>query len=78
MRAAVAAYRKIAAAASDAASFMRGQGDLPAASHDPGRLDRQALATWMRTKITMQRDVARLLLEHAAQSERALETLPRS
>jgi hypothetical protein len=77
MRAAAAAYRKIAAAASDAASFMRGQMDLPAASHDPQRLDRQALTAWMHTKITMQRDFARLLLEHAAQSERALETISR-
>ena len=75
MRAAAGAYRKIAAAASDAASFMRGSGDLPAASHDPGRLDRQALATWMRTKIAMQRDFARLLLEHAAESERALAAI---
>jgi hypothetical protein len=37
----------------------------------------QALTTWMRTKITMQRDFAGLLLEHAAQSERALETISR-
>jgi hypothetical protein len=77
MRAAAAAYRKIATAASEAASLMRGQRDLPAASHDPGRLDGQALAGWMRTKITMQREFARLLLEHAAQSERALESLSR-
>jgi hypothetical protein len=75
MRAAAAAYRKIASAASDAASFMRAQRDLPVAFHDPGRLDRQALATWMRTKIALQRSFARLLLEHAAQSERALETM---
>jgi hypothetical protein len=75
MRAAAAAYRRIAAAASDAASLLRGLWDLPAASHDPGGLDRQALATWMRTKVAMQRDFARLLLEHAAESERALAAL---
>jgi hypothetical protein len=77
MRAAAGAYRKIATAASDAASLMRGLSDLPAASHDPGRLDRQGLAAWMHTKIAMQRDFARLLLEHAAESERALAAISR-
>ena len=72
MRASAAAYRKIATAAAEAASLMRGLRDLPAAPHDPAHLDRRALATWMRTKIELQRGFAQLLLDHAAQSERAL------
>jgi hypothetical protein len=75
MRAAADAYRKIAAAASDAATLMRGLRDLPLAKHDPARLDRQALAAWMRTKVTLQRDFAHTLLEHAAQSERVLAAM---
>jgi hypothetical protein len=75
MRAAAVAYRKVAAAANEAASLMRGLGDLPAADHDPARLDRQALAVWMRTKIALQRDFARMLVDHADQSERVLEAL---
>jgi citrate synthase len=72
MRAVAEAYRKIATAASEAASLMRGLDGLPPTAHDPARLDRQALAAWMRTKIAMQQDFARLLLAHAAMSERAL------
>jgi hypothetical protein len=75
MRAAAAAYRKIAAVASEAGSLMRAQSDLPATAHDPARLDRKALAAWMRAKIDMQRDFARLLLDHAVQSERVLAEL---
>lgn len=77
MRAAAAAYRKIATAASEAGSLMLGLRDLPAIAHDPARLDRQALAAWMRAKINMQRDFARLLLDHAAQSERVLAEISR-
>ncbi len=77
MRGAAGAYRKIATAASDAGSFMRGLSSLPAVPHDPAGLDRQALAAWMRTKIALQRDFARLLIEHAAESERVLEAMSR-
>jgi hypothetical protein len=76
--AAAGAYRKMAAAASDAASLLRGLRELPPASHDPAGLDRQTLAKWMRAKVAMQREFARLLLEHAAESERALAAVSRS
>jgi hypothetical protein len=35
-------------------------------------------ATWMHTKIELQRELAKLLLEHAEQSERVLQQLQRS
>jgi hypothetical protein len=72
MRAAAAAYRKIAEAATEAVELLRSLGDLPAAPHDPATLDRRALAAWMAVKVEMQRGFAQLLLEHAAESERAL------
>jgi hypothetical protein len=75
MRAVADAYRKIAAAGTETASLMRGLRDLPAAPHDAARLDRPALVAWMRTKIALQRDFARELLEHAAESERVLGAL---
>jgi hypothetical protein len=61
-----AAYRAMAAAAGQE---MR---DLPPAPHDPARLDRPALARWMRAKIAMQRDLAAVLVRHAEESEAAL------
>jgi hypothetical protein len=65
-------YRRIAASAAQAARSMRGMHELDAAPHDPARFDRQAFERWMRTKVALQRNLARLLLEHAATSERAL------
>src|SRR4051794_18368128 len=44
-------YRAIAAAAEEAAGAMIAMRDLPPAAHDPARLDRAALAGWMRAKI---------------------------
>ncbi len=78
MRATGAAYRKIADAANEAASFTRGQSHLPSAPHDPANLDRAAMVAWMRTKIDLQRDFARLLLEHATESERVLAAMSRA
>jgi hypothetical protein len=70
-------YQAIADAASRAASAMRAMRELPAAPHDPARLDRAAMAKWMRDKIAMQHDFAKLLERHAADSERALRDLER-
>jgi hypothetical protein len=75
MRSVAEAYRKIATAAGDAAALMRGWQDLPSVPHDPARLDRRGLAEWMRAKVEMQRAFARMLLEHAALSERVLEEM---
>ena len=70
------AYRAISDSAAGAAAWMRALGDLPAVAHDPARLDRVALASWMRRKIAMQRAFAALILEHAEMSEAALAQLP--
>lgn len=65
-------YRAIGSAAARAAAVMRSFAELEPAPHDPARFDRAAFAAWMREKITQQRALASLLLEHAAVSERAL------
>ena len=65
-------YREIAAAATRAASTMRGLRELAPAPHDPACWDRAAFAIWMRAKIEMQRTFAQLLLEHAEESEQVL------
>jgi hypothetical protein len=70
-----AEYQAIADASTRAAAAMRAMRDLPAAPHDPRRLDRAVVATWMRDKIAMQRDFARLLERHATESEEALRDL---
>jgi hypothetical protein len=72
-----AEYRAIAEAAGRAAVAMRAMRELPASPHDPSRLDRAAMAKWMREKIVMQRDFATLLERHAADSESALRELER-
>lgn len=71
-------YRAMAAAAGRAAEAMRAMKDLPAAPHDGAKVDRAAQATWMRTKIKMQRQFAATLLQHAADSEKALAELEAS
>jgi hypothetical protein len=62
-------YRSIAMAAERAAAIMRSMEGLPAAPHDPARLDRSEQLRWMRQKISLQRDFAKLLLAHAETSE---------
>jgi hypothetical protein len=68
-------YQAIADAGTRAAVAMRAMRDVPAAPHDPARLDRAAVAKWMREKIAMQRDFAKLLERHAADSETALREI---
>lgn len=73
LRGVAAAYRAMAAAAGNAAHVMAEMKDLPPAPHDPAKRDGAAWAAWMREKIRLQRDLAALLEQHAAASERALE-----
>ena len=68
-------YRAMAAAAGRAASAMRAMKDLPAGPHDRSKVDLPAQASWMRAKIKMQRQFAATLLQHAADSEKALAEL---
>jgi hypothetical protein len=70
-------YEAISAEAQRVCNFMRTLESLPAAPHDPAQQDRKSLAAWMRAKIVIQRHFARLLNEHADQSERALAELTR-
>lgn len=62
-------YRSIALAAERAASVMRSMQDLVPAPHAPAKLDRVALARWMRRKIDLQLSFAKLLLSHAEAAE---------
>jgi hypothetical protein len=71
LRLIAAEYRTIAMAAERAATIMRSMADLPAAPHDPGRLDHAAQLRWMGQKIELQRAFAKLLLSHADASEAA-------
>jgi hypothetical protein len=68
-------YRAISSAAEGAAAAMAAMRELPAAPHDPARLDRAALAAWMRAKIEKQRAFAALILRHAADSDAALAAI---
>jgi hypothetical protein len=65
-------YRAMASAAGRAATAMKAMKDLPPTAHDPARLDRSGQIRFMRAKIQMQRDFARLLTRHAEESEKAL------
>jgi hypothetical protein len=69
-------YEAISAEAQRVCNFMRTLASLPAAPHDPEQQDRRAVAAWMQTKLAVQRNLAKLLNEHADQSERALGRLP--
>ena len=71
-------YRAIASAAEEAAKAMTAMRDLPPAAHDPARLDRVALAGWMRAKIDLQRAFAALILRHADDSGAALAAIESS
>jgi hypothetical protein len=68
-----AGYEAISEAAGRTATTMRAMRLLPVATHDPSAFDRASFASWMREKVAMQRELARLLLDHAASSERVLE-----
>ena len=68
-------YQAIADAAIRAASAMKAMRDIPAAPHDPLRLDRGRQALWMRAKIEMQTELAQLLIEHAEASKKVLAML---
>jgi hypothetical protein len=58
-------YESIGEAAGRTAAAMRAMRSLPPAPHDASAFDRGAFVVWMREKIAMQRELARLLLEHA-------------
>jgi hypothetical protein len=66
-------YEAISNAAGRTAATMLAMEALPPAPHDPIAFDRASFLGWMRQKVSMQRELARLLLEHAASSEKALE-----
>ena len=65
-------YQALASAAEKAAEHMRTLHALEPAPHDPAAFDREAFARWMRTKVTLQRALAELLIAHASRSEAAL------
>ena len=65
-------YVAIADAAERAAFAMKAMREIPATHHDPARLDRAGQVQWMRAKIEMQLEFARLLTKHAVISRRVL------
>lgn len=71
-------YDTLAAEARRTANLLRTLKDLQPTAHDPKGWDLGEFATWMHTKVELQRELAKLLLEHAEQSERVLEQLQRS
>lgn len=71
-------YDALAAEARRTANLLRTLKDLPPIAHDPKGWDLGKFATWMHTKVELQRELAKLLLEHAEQSERVLQQLQRS
>jgi hypothetical protein len=68
-------YEAISAEAQRVCNYMRTLERLPATPHDASARDRKALASWMQEKVAIQRSFAKLLNEHAEQSERALREL---
>ena len=68
-----AGYEAISEAASRTAAAMHAMRDLPPAPHDPNAFDRVSFVSWMREKVELQREMAKLLLEHAASSEAVLD-----
>ena len=65
-------YESIAAAAGRAASAMKSMQSIPPVQHDPSQLDRAGQARWMRSRIAMQLELARLLTRHAEVSKKVL------
>jgi len=72
MRKVAADYRGIAEAALRAVATMRAMRDLAPAPHDPSRRDPAAFVAWMQKKVELQRAFAKLLNDHAEESERVL------
>jgi hypothetical protein len=72
LRAVAEAYEALATAARRAADTMRSFSTLAPVPHDPARFEREPFLAWMRSKVELQRNLARLLLEHAAENERIL------
>ncbi|HEY4394742.1 MAG TPA: hypothetical protein VGP64_11795 [Polyangia bacterium] len=72
-----AAYHAIAEASLRAAGAMRAMKDLPAVPHDPEQWERAGQVQWMRQKIAMQTAFANMILQHARDSEGALEAMQR-
>jgi prophage DNA circulation protein len=68
-------YRNIATAAERAAAIMKSMYNLAPAPHDVSRLDRAALARFIRRKIELQLKLADLLVNHAESSRSALAEL---
>ena len=68
-------YRNIAAAAERAAAIMRSMADQPPAPHEPSRADRPAQARFIRRKVELQLELAKLLVRHAETSRSALAQL---
>lgn len=68
-------YRAMAEAAGRAAAAMKAMRDMAAAPHEPSKLDPARQERRMREKIAMQRELARLLLRHAADSDAAMDEL---
>jgi hypothetical protein len=65
-------YESIAAAAGRAAVAMKDMRSVPPVQHDPSQLDRAGQVRWMRSKIHMQLEFARLLTRHAEVSKKVL------
>lgn len=65
-------YRAMATAAGRATAAMKAMKDLAPTPHDPSKVDHAGQARWMRAKIQMQRQFAKLLTRHAEDSEKAL------
>lgn len=72
LHAVAAAYEDMAASSTRAAEIMRALRELPPAPHDSARFDRAAFGEWLRSKIALQRALARMLDHHAEVAERAL------
>lgn len=68
-------YEAISAEAQRVCNYMRTLEYLPATPHDASARDSSALASWMQEKVAIQRSFAKLLNDHAEQSERALREL---
>jgi len=70
-------YEAIAAAAERAAKAMKDMRTIPAVHHEPALLDRAGQARWMRAKIEMQTEFAKILTRHAEVSKKALAQMER-
>jgi len=68
-------YESIGSEAQQTATSLRSFAQLPAAPHDPSKLDKQKLGAFLKKKVELQRKLAGALLEHAEQSQRVLDDL---